>query len=158
MVAPNPLFLRDADLDRSLALLLDVERELGVRAAQALDRAGLAATDFRILHLAVARGGLTLADLARALGLTKQTLSRQVARLLEGGQLEREPAAGDRRKLRLTPTPAARQAVEEVLAQHRRQLRLAFKKAGPVAVEGFGRVLAELAEETGRRERARDAA
>ena len=41
---------------------------------------------------------------------------------------------------------------------HGSDTRLAFKKAGPVAVEGFGRVLAELAEETGRRERARDAA
>ena len=158
MVAPNPLFLRDADLDRSLDLLLIVEREMAGRTAAALDRHGLTAVDFRSLYLIGRRPGLTLAELARLSGISKQALSRQLQRLVEGGSLTREAVPGDRRKQRLRLTEAAAASVEEVVALQRRMLRAAFKRAGAEAGEGFGRVLAALADETGRRQAQRDAA
>ena len=158
MVAPNPLFLRDADLDRGLDLLLIVEREMAARTAAMLGRHGLSPADFRSLYLIGRRPGVTLAELARLSGISKQALSRQLQRLIETGRLSREAAPGDRRKQRLRLTEAAAATVEEVVALQRRQLRAAFKRAGAEAVEGFGRVLAALAEEAGRRQPQRDAA
>jgi DNA-binding MarR family transcriptional regulator len=158
MVAPNPLFLRDADLDRGLDLLLIVEREMAARTAVALSRHALSPADFRSLYLIGRRPGVTLAELARLSGISKQALSRQLQKLIETGHLLREAVPGDRRKQRLRLTESAQRSIEEVTAQQRRQLRAAFKRAGAEAVEGFGRVLAELADETGRRLPQRDAA
>lgn len=158
MVAPNPLFLRDADLDRGLDLLLIVEREMAARTAVALDRHGLTAIEFRALYLVGRRSGMTLAELARLTGVSKQALSRQLQKLVDAGRLSREPMPGDRRKLRLRVAEAAAASVEEVVGLQRRMLRAAFKRAGAEAVEGFGRVLAALADETGRRQPQRDAA
>jgi DNA-binding MarR family transcriptional regulator len=158
MVAPNPLFLRDADLDRGLDLLLIVEREMAARTAAALGRHGLSPADFRSLYLIGRRPGVTLAELARLSGISKQALSRQLQRLIETGRLSRESMPGDRRKQRLRLTETAAATVEEAVALQRRQLRAAFKRAGAEAVEGFGRVLAALADEAGRRQPQRDAA
>ncbi len=158
MVAPNPLFLRDADLDRGLDLLLIVEREMAARTAAALGRHGLTPVDFRSLYLVGRRSGITLAELARLCGISKQALSRQLQRLIEHRHLVREAVPGDRRKQRLRLTEAAAASVEEVVALQRRMLRAAFKRAGAEAVEGFGRVLAALGDETGRRPSQRDAA
>ena len=107
MVAPNPLFLRDADLDRGLDLLLIVEREMAARTAVALGRHGLSPADFRSLYLVGRRPGVTLAELARLSGISKQALSRHLQRLLETGRLSREAMPGDRRKQRLRLTEAA---------------------------------------------------
>lgn len=158
MVAPNPLFLRDADLDRGLDLLLSVEREMAARMAASLGRHALSPADFRSLYLIGRRPGITLAELARLSGISKQALSRQLQKLIEAGHLLREAMPGDRRKQRLNLTGSAREAIEEVTALQRRQLRTAFKRAGAEAVEGFGRVLAELVDEPGRRLPQRDAA
>jgi DNA-binding MarR family transcriptional regulator len=158
MVAPNPLFLRDADLDRGLDLLLTVEREMAARTATALGRLALSPADFRSLYLIGRRSGATLAELARLSGISKQALSRQLQKLIETGHLAKEAVPGDRRKQRLRLTEAARSSVEEVVALQRRQLRAAFKRAGAEAVEGFGRVLTELTDEAGRRHGQRDAA
>ncbi|HMR32623.1 MAG TPA: MarR family transcriptional regulator [Geminicoccaceae bacterium] len=150
--------MRDADLDRGLDLLLAVEREMAGRTAAALERHGLTAVDFRSLYLIGRRPGVTLAELARQTGISKQALSRQLQRLIDGGGLVREAVPGDRRKQRLRLTDTAAASVEEVVALQRRMLRAAFKRAGAEAVEGFGRVLAALADETGRRQPQRDAA
>lgn len=158
MVAPNPLFLRDADVERGLELLFLAERELRGRGAAALDRLGLSPADFRLLYLLARRGGITVVELARLIGVSKQAVSRQLQRLIESGQVTREPAPDDRRKLRLRVSGAALRLVEEVVTLQRRHLRAAYKKAGAEAVLGFERVLAELAGDPARPARRRDAA
>jgi DNA-binding MarR family transcriptional regulator len=158
MVAPNPLFLRDADLDRALELLFLAELDLGGKAAPALSRQALSAADYRALYLIARRPGLTPAALARVVGVSRQAVSRHLQRLAEIGLVVREATADDRRKLRLKLTDTARVRMEEVIALQRRQLRAAFKKAGTEAVEGFGRVLTELVEASRRRGIEREAA
>jgi DNA-binding MarR family transcriptional regulator len=149
MVAPNPLFLRDVELDRALELLFLAERELHGRAAAALSRHALSSADYRALYALARRPGLTPAGLARLIGVSRQAVSRHVQRLTELGYVRREADVADRRKIELRLTEAAQGQVEEAVALQRRHLRAAFKKAGAEAVEGFGRVL-ELLGEAGR--------
>jgi DNA-binding MarR family transcriptional regulator len=158
MVAPNPLFLRDADVERGVELLLIAEREIRGRAAAALERLGLSPADFRLLYFLARRNGSTVVELARLLGVSKQAVSRQLQRLIGSGRVASEPAPDDRRKLRLRASATARRLVEEVVVLQRRHLRGAYKKAGAEAVEGFERVLVELVGDQAPRAARRDAA
>lgn len=56
----------------------------------------------------LSRGSLSQRDLARASGVTEQTMSRIVARLERSGYVEREPDAADARRHRVTLTEHGR--------------------------------------------------
>lgn len=151
MVTANPLFLRDTEVDRSLELILLAERELAGLAMPLARRHGLSAADIRLLQLVAKHPAGTTADLARRLGVTKQTVSRQVAALTASGLLERRPSTSDARKVLLQLTEVGRARSDEIGELQRRRLRLAFKRAGADAVDGFRRVLTALTEDAGRR-------
>jgi DNA-binding MarR family transcriptional regulator len=149
VTAPNPLFLREEELDRGLDLLLLAGRQLAAEAKAALDEAGLDETDHRLLFAVQRRPGIALVELCRAMGMTKQTLSRHLRRLAALGLVDQGGGAGgtdaaDRRRRPLTATPAAGELLARANAAQKRRLRLAFKDAGAASVEGFQRVLQAL--------------
>ena len=136
MTAPNPLFLREEELDRGLDLLLLAGRQLAAEARPLLDAAGLDETDHHLLFLVRRRPGITLVELCEAMGTSKQTLSRHLLRLAELGLVER--AAGRRPPpAALHRDPARRGAAGRANAVQKGRLRLAFKSAGAAPVEGF---------------------
>ena len=155
IVGRNPLFLRDEELDRTLELMMVAERDLDGRTAELRERLGLDEVDFRILYLVQRHRGTTLAELCAVLGLNKQSLSRHVRRLAREGLLVQAAQAGDRRKRPLAVTEAGSAHLGEIGHLTKRRLRRAFIAAGPEAVEGFQRVLAELVDGPGRRWAAR---
>ena len=104
MTAPNPLFLREEELDRGLDLLLLAGRQLAAEARALLDAAGLDETDHHLLFLVRRRPGITLVELCEAMGTSKQTLSRHLLRLAELGLVERGGPAADRRRRPFTVT------------------------------------------------------
>ncbi len=61
----------------------------------------------------LARGPLSQRDLARASGVTEQTMSRIVARLERSGYVERHPDADDARRHRVSLTATGRTAFVE---------------------------------------------
>lgn len=160
MAAPNPLFLREEELERGLELLHLAGHRLNLDASEPRAEAGVDETDHHALFLIDRQPGITQAELCGTLGLSKQTLSRHLRRLARAGLLEQPggPQAGgspaDRRKRPLRVTPAAAALLAGVKAVQKRRLRFAFKNAGATAVEGFQRVLLELVGESPR-ERAR---
>ncbi len=158
MVTANPLFLRDTEVDRSLELILLAERELAGQAMPLARRHALSAADVRLMHLVAKRPGITPAELARLLGVTKQTVSRQVAALSKGGHLERRPSTVDSRKVTLRLSADGQARIDELCELQRRRLRLAFKRAGADAVEGFRRVLMALTDDGARRPGRQEAA
>jgi DNA-binding MarR family transcriptional regulator len=147
MTAPNPLFLREEELDRGLDLLLLAGRQLAAEARPLLDAAGLDETDHHLLFLVQRRPGLTLVDLCEATRTSKQTLSRHLLRLTELGLVERGGPAADRRRRPFTVTERGVALLVRANAVQKGRLRLAFKNAGAAAVEGFQRVLREVVEE-----------
>lgn len=148
MPTPNPLFLREEELDRGLELLFMADLRRLADAADLLDRGGLDETDHRTLFVVERRPGMTLAELSAVLGQRKQTLSRHVRELVAAGLLEQGAGSADRRTRPLRLTSKASAVLGAIHAAQKRRLRMAFKNAGAAAVEGFERVLAELLSET----------
>lgn len=150
MSSPNPLFLREEELDRGIELLHQAHRRLAdearaLRATSAIDE-----TDQWALMMVERQPGTTLADIAAALGESKQTLSRRVRRLILDGLLTQGEASGDRRKRPLDLSETGRDLVQRLAAAEKRRLRTAFKATGADAVEGFKAVVRELAGEARR--------
>ena len=147
MNSPNPLYLRDEELDHGLELLYFVNLQLNADVAALRVEGGMDEIDHQALFLIERRPGITLADLCATLEVSKQTLSRHIKRLAEIGLIAQESSALDRRKRPLRLTAEASQLLERINATQRRRLRLAFKSAGAAAVEGFQRVLLDLVSE-----------
>lgn len=143
--ALNPLFLRDAELERSLALLALLQLDLGGTVGDVLARAGLESADLALLaRLDTAidrRQPVTAAELALYFGWTKQRMSRRLQHLAGGGLIERAVVHGDRRKRTLAPTEAGGRLVAEALELQKRWLRRVFRRAGATDVAGFQNVL-----------------
>jgi DNA-binding MarR family transcriptional regulator len=144
MAAPNPLFLREEELERGLDLLYFASHQLNQDAAAVRAQATIDETDHHTLFLIGRQPGITLAELCAVLGVSKQTLSRHLQRLAGEGLVEQEATVQDRRKRPLRLTAKAAGLLAEIKAQQKRRLRLAFKSAGATAVEGFQRVLLDL--------------
>jgi DNA-binding MarR family transcriptional regulator len=147
MAAPNPLFLREDELERGLELLYVAGHRLNLDVVMLRNQAGIDELDHQALFLVDRQPGVTLAELSAALGVTKQTLSRHLRHLAEVGLIEPAGAAaagGDRRKRPLRLTDRAAALLAEIKTLQKRRLRLAFKRAGASAVEGFARVLLDL--------------
>jgi DNA-binding MarR family transcriptional regulator len=147
MASPNPLFLREEELDRGLELLYFAGHQLDLDATAARSQGGIDGTDFRTLFLIDRQPGITLAELCAALGTSKQTLSRHVKRLAGSGLVDQQSTARDRRKRPLRLTRRSDALLADIKAAQKRRLRSAFKSAGATAVEGFQRVLLDLAGE-----------
>jgi DNA-binding MarR family transcriptional regulator len=152
--AQNPLFLRDAELERSLQLLTLLQLELEATIAPVLDRLDLEAADAILLARIVQAVGqgvtVSAADLVAYLGWTKQRMSRRLASLLDRGLVDRRQSPVDRRRQDLLPTAIGRQRVAEVEALQKRHLRRIFRRAGPAEVTGFQNVLLVAAQHAGR--------
>jgi DNA-binding MarR family transcriptional regulator len=144
MAAPNPLFLREEELDRGLELLYFVSHQLNLDAMAMRAHGAIDETDHHTLFLIERQPGITLAELSAVLGVSKQTLSRHLKRLAESGLIDQETTTQDRRKRPLRLTGKATTLLAEIKALQKRRLRLAFKSAGAAAVEGFQHVLLEL--------------
>lgn len=147
MNSPNPLYLREEELDRGLELLYFAGRQLQADAAPLRSEGAFDETDHQVLFLIDRHPGATLAELCSMLGASKQTLSRHVKRLAEAELIQQSQSAQDRRKRPLRLTPKAAGIVTRVQTLQKRRLRLAFKSAGAAAVEGFQRVLLDLVAE-----------
>jgi DNA-binding MarR family transcriptional regulator len=152
--SPNPLYLREEELDHGLELLYFAGRQLHADAAPLLLEGVIDETDHRALFMIERHPGVTLAELCTMLGTSKQTLSRHLKRLADSGLIDQGASAADRRKRPLRLTDKAVALLVRIHTLQKRRLRLAFKSAGATAVEGFQRVLLDLLAEP-RRELAR---
>jgi len=152
--AQNPLFLRDAELERSLALLTLLQLELEAVIGPVLERLDLEPAEAvllgRIGQAADQGVAVSAADLALWLGWTKQRMSRRLGALVARGLVERRPSPTDRRRQNVRPTIAGQQHVAELQALQKRHLRRVFRRAGPAEVAGFQNVLAIAAQHAGR--------
>lgn len=150
----NPLFLRDGELERSLALLTLLQLELEAAIGPLLERQGIEPADAlllaRIDQTAAQGEPATAAELAGYLGWTKQRMSRRLAGLIDRGLVERRPSPADRRKQQVLPSAQGSQLVAAFKGLQKRHLRRIFRRAGPAEVAGFQNVLAVAAQHAGR--------
>ena len=152
LAAPSPLFLRDEELTRGFELLEAAYRGLIAEPDRRLAAAGLGRNHRRILHGIGRQPEITMVELRALLGLTKQSLSRLLAGLVDQGLVIRTEDDRDRRRRPLRLSERGR-ALDEDLNRHlRRRLADAYRAAGADAVAGCQEVLLGLVDERTRRQ------
>ena len=149
--APNPLFLRDDELELGLELLEAAYRALLAEPDRRLAERGLNRSHQRLLHVVARIPGITMARLQEVVQLSKQSLSRLLKELEAEGLIERRADRRDRRQRPIHLTPRGHELDEQLNVRRRRRIAAAYRAAGAQAVAGYHEVLRGLLDERARR-------
>ncbi len=134
----------EAALRRAMELLFFAYRDFTAEADALLVRYGFGRAHHRVIYFVGRNPGITVSDLLGILRITKQSLSRVLGQLMEGGFIDRRTDPDDRRLRRLYLTPEA-QVLERTLTERQTaHIAAAFSEAGPAAAEGFAAVLRSM--------------
>jgi DNA-binding MarR family transcriptional regulator len=140
----NLLFLREEELRLAQDLLFFGYRDFTAGADEILAELGMGRAHHRVLHFVGRRPGITVCDLLGILGITKQSLARVLTPLMQEDYVVQATGRNDRRQRLLSLTPKG-QALERRLFERQREWVMhAYREAGPIAVEGFRRVMRGL--------------
>jgi len=150
-MAANPLFLREEELRDGVDLLLLAYRDFAAAADETLARFGLGRAHLRAVHALAREPGITVGALAHRLRVSKQSLNRVLADLLDRRLVDQAPGQADRRQRRLTLTATGQELERELSIPLRGRLAGAYREAGAEAVAGFRRVLSGMLDEEERR-------
>lgn len=143
-VSASPLFLRGAEVERGIGLLLLGQSHLLRAIDPMLREAGIGRAHYRLLSHVARWPGLAMSDLILLSGVSKQALSR-IARDLQGRELIRsDPGQRDRRRRELRPSAAGQELADAVSVALQRVMMEAYSGAGQDAVSGYWRVLEGL--------------
>jgi DNA-binding MarR family transcriptional regulator len=138
------LFLREEELRLAQDLLFFGYRDFTAGADAILADLGMGRAHHRVLHFVGRRPGITVGELLGILAITKQSLGRVLTPLVEEEYVTQTPGRADRRQRLLSLTPKG-QALERRLYERQREtVMAAYREAGPLAVEGFRRVMRGL--------------
>lgn len=140
----NLLFLREEELRLAQDLLFFGYRDFTAGADEILAELGMGRAHHRVLHFVGRRPGITVGDLLGILAITKQSLGRVLQPLVEDGYVTQTPGRSDRRQRLLTLTEKGAALERRLFERQRETIMRAYREAGPVAVEGFRRVMRGL--------------
>jgi DNA-binding MarR family transcriptional regulator len=140
----------ETDLRMAQDLLFFAYRDFTNAADVALTELGLGRAHHRALHFIGRNPGITVSDLLAILRITKQSLARVLGALMEQGYVAQSPGHADRRHRLLTLTPAGAALERKLFERQQERLRPAYQDAGPVAVDGFRRVLSAIMDDAAR--------
>jgi DNA-binding MarR family transcriptional regulator len=146
-VAPagrNLLFLREEELRLAQDLLFFGYRDFTAGADAILADLGMGRAHHRVLHFVGRRPGITVGELLGILAITKQSLGRVLTPLVEEGYVTQATGHADRRQRLLSLTPKGAALERRLYERQRETVMAAYREAGPVAVEGFRRVMRGL--------------
>ena len=142
----------DDDIRRGIEAMFFAYRAFTGDPDAILAEIGYGRAHHRALHFISRRPGLTVTALLDVLGITKQSLSRVLRRLIDDGLVKARIGRRDRRE-RLLDLTAAGAALEHRLSEvQRARMRAAYQAAGPDAVAGFHAVLEAMMDPEGGRQ------
>ena len=107
-------------------------------------RFGLTGAEWRVLAAVTASGNPTQVELGQATGMDKMTISRAVAALASRQLIDRVRDTGDRRTLRLSPTPEGRRIHDVVAPQALLVEAQLLAALSPTQAEALRQALAQL--------------
>ncbi len=140
----NLLFLREEELRLAQDLLFFGYRDFTAGADAILAELDMGRAHHRVLHFVGRRPGITVGELLAILGITKQSLGRVLTPLIDDGYVQQSPGRNDRRQRLLSLTPKGEALERRLFERQREWVMRAYREAGPVAVEGFRRVMRGL--------------
>ncbi|MGH7067908.1 MAG: MarR family winged helix-turn-helix transcriptional regulator [Acetobacteraceae bacterium] len=135
------LFLREEEIRLAQDLLFFAYRDFTNAADRVLTELRLGRAHHRALHFIGRNPGISVSELLAILRITKQSLARVLSALISGGYVVQTPGRSDRRRRRLTLTPAGSSLERQLFERQRERLAGAYREAGGTAVEGFRRVM-----------------
>lgn len=134
---------------RIIELFFFAYREFTADADLVLERYGFGRAHHRVLHFVNRAPGMTVADVLDLLQITKQSLSRVLRQLLDGGFMEQEPGSEDRRQRRLYPTERGRELTLELSRAQAKRIEAALEAADAGDPRSITRFLLEMAGDRG---------
>jgi DNA-binding MarR family transcriptional regulator len=143
-VGDGRLYLRDQDLNEGAALIRAAARKLAQLTEAVGTASNISSPEMDILQEIHDLGPMDVGDLRVRLAAPKQSLARNLNQLESRGLLTRETDPRDRRRRLVTLTQAGATFAREATEHRRQVLRQAFLSAGPDAVSGARRMLADL--------------
>lgn len=84
----------------------------------------------RVLHFIDRKPGLTVAELLAFLGITKQSLSRVLKQLVDGGFVRQDAGHGDRRRRELHLTEKGKALIARLREPQSRRIDAALSESG----------------------------
>lgn len=132
--------------DRLLALFFLAWRGFAAEADRLLDRHGLSRMHHRVLYTALRAEHISVGELARGLGITRQALHRPLKDLLDKGLLNSRVSAQSGRERTLTVTAKGKRIEQQASNAQLQLLDGIFTKLGKDAKAGWVNVMAALAE------------
>jgi DNA-binding MarR family transcriptional regulator len=148
----NLLFLREEELRLAQDLLFFGYRDFTAGADAILAELGMGRAHHRVLHFVGRRPGITVGELLAILGITKQSLGRVLTPLMNEGYVAQSTGRSDRRQRLLTLTAKGEELEHRLFDRQREWVTHAYREAGPVAVDGFRRVMRGLMGEAARQQ------
>jgi len=137
----NQIEAAEEELRQAMELLFFAYRDFTAEADAILAEYGMGRAHHRAIYFVGRNPAITVNGLLAILKITKQSLSRVLAQLVEEGFVVRRADPGDRRRRRLYLTAKAA-ALEGRLSETQfKRIAGAYAGAGPEAVKGFRAVL-----------------
>ncbi|MEN2978873.1 MarR family transcriptional regulator [Tistrella bauzanensis] len=138
---PNPLFLREEELNQGIELLFYAYRDFTSEPDRILEKHGLGRAHHRVVYFVGRNPGTTITDLLRILRITKQSLSRVLKQLIDQNLIDQQSGLRDRRQRLLYLTESGKSLERELSGNQRKRVARAYREAGAEAVEGFRKVM-----------------
>ncbi len=146
----NLLFLREEEIRLAQELMFFAYRDFTGAADALLEELGLGRAHHRALHYIGRNPGIPVGDLLGILRVTKQSLARVLAALVERGYVAQDQGHADRRQRLLTLTAAGEALERRLFERQKQRLVAAYREAGGPAVDGFRRVMRGIMDEAAR--------
>ena len=135
------LFLTDEQLRQGIEAMFFAYRGFTSAPDQILEGMDYGRAHHRALHFIARAPGMNVKRLLEILGVTKQSLNRMLRTLIEDGLVDSRVGTVDKRERHLFLTEKGRGLEARLSDAQRRQMRAAYRQAGPDAVSGFRQVL-----------------
>ncbi|MFN3075841.1 MAG: MarR family winged helix-turn-helix transcriptional regulator [Alphaproteobacteria bacterium] len=126
---------------QGIELLFFAYRDFTAEADAILASHGFGRAHHRAIYFVGRHPGISVSELLVILRITKQSLSRVLSQLIREEFILQHPGARDRRQRLLTLTPKGLALEAQLTERQCRRIARAYGDAGPVAVEGYRRVL-----------------
>jgi len=131
----------EEEVRQGIELLFFAYRDFTAEPDAILARYGFGRAHHRVIHFVGRHPQLTVTELLEILRITKQSLNRVLAQLVQREFILQRPGLRDRRQRLLELTPKGRELERQLSEPQRIRIAHAYRQAGIQAVGGFRKVL-----------------
>ncbi len=137
---------RQAELKRAMELFFFAYRAFTARPDRILEKRGLGRVHHRILHFVGRNPGISVNDLLKILGVSKQALNAPLRQLVGMKLISAGAADHDRRYKKLYLTPECKALEGQLSGTQMELMEKVFSRMGPAKEKAWREIMEEIAE------------